>query len=80
VVTAAVYAKPYEQGATVRFQARRLGAAAWTTFGSGTIGSSGYAKATARLWSRGTWEVRIQRIGTTTQATGYSTVRRTTVS
>jgi hypothetical protein len=37
---------------------------------------SGYAKATARLYSRGTWEVHIQRVGTATQTTGYSTIRR----
>jgi len=75
-VTAAGYAKPYEKGATVRFQARRYGSTSWTTFGSGTVGTSGYAKATARLYSRGTWEVRMQRVGTTTQATGYSSIRR----
>jgi hypothetical protein len=75
-VTAAVYAKPYEKGATVRLQARKHGATTWTTYGSGTVGTSGYARATARLYSRGTWEVRIQRVGTTTQATGYSSTRR----
>ena len=78
-VTGSVYAKPYEKGATVRFQARRYGATTWSTFGSGTIGTSGYAKASARLYSRGTWEVRIQRVGTATQATGYSTTRRITI-
>ena len=62
-VTAAVYAKPYEKGATIRLQARKYGATTWATYGSGTVGTSGYAKATARLYSRGTWEVRIQRVG-----------------
>ena len=75
-VTAAVYAKPYEKGATIRFQARKYGATSWASFGSGTVGTSGYAKATARLYSRGTWEVRVQRVGTTAQATGYSSTRR----
>lgn len=75
-VTAAAYATPYEKGATVRFQARKLGSSSWSTVGSGTVGTTGYGKATARLYSRGTWEVRVQRVGTTTQATGYSSTRR----
>ncbi len=79
-VTAAVYAKPYQTGALVTFQARKLGATTWATFGSGSVGTSGYAKATGRLYSRGTWEVRVQRAGTTTQATGYSSTRRVTIS
>ena len=79
-MTAGVYAAPYENGATVRFQARKLGTSTWTTFGSGAVGTSGYAKASGRLPSKGTWEVRIQRVGTTTQATGYSTTRRVTVT
>jgi hypothetical protein len=80
VVTAGVYAKPYEKGAVVRFQARKLGTSTWTTFGSGAVRTNGYAKASARLLSKGTWEVRIQRAGTTTRATGYSTVRRLKVT
>jgi hypothetical protein len=80
VVTAGVYAKPHEKGALVRFQARKLGTATWKSFGSGAVGTSGYAKASARLPSKGTWEVRIQRAGTTAQATGYSTVRRIKVT
>jgi hypothetical protein len=79
-VTGSVYSRPYEKGATIRFQARKYGATAWTTFGTGTVGTSGYAKASGRLYARGTWEVRIQRVGTTTQATGYSTIRRIKVS
>ncbi|MGO4598742.1 hypothetical protein [Terrabacter sp. 2RAF25] len=79
LVTGAVYAKPYERGATVRFQARRLGTSAWTTYGSGAVASSGYAKAAGRLWSKGTWEVRIQRVASATQAAGYSPVRRVTI-
>jgi hypothetical protein len=78
-LTAAVYAKPYEKGATVRFQARKYGSTSWTTFGSGTVATSGYAKASGRLYSRGTWEIRIQRVGTTTQAAGYSSIRRVKV-
>lgn len=73
-LTAAVYAKPYEKGAFVRLQARKVGASSWSTFGSGAVGTSGYAKATARLYSRGDWEVRVVRVGTTRQATGYSSV------
>ena len=79
-VAAAVYAKPYQGGALVKLQARKLGATSWTTFGAGAVGTSGYAKASARLYSRGTWEVRVQRVGTTTQATGYSSTRRLTIS
>lgn len=79
-VTGSVYAKPYEKGATVRFQARKYGATTWTTFGSGIVGASGYAKASGRLYTRGTWEVRIQRVGTTAQATGYSTIRPIKIS
>jgi len=78
-VTGSVYTKPYEKGATIRFQARKYGATAWTSFGTGTVGTSGYAKASGRLYSRGTWEVRIQRVGTTIQATGYSSIRRAKV-
>ena len=79
-VTGSVYAKPYEKGATVRFQARKYGATTWTTFGSGTVAASGYAKASARLYTRGTWEVRIQRVGTTTQTAGYSSTRHIKIS
>ena len=70
-MTAAVYAKPYEKGATIRLQARKLGATTWKTYGSGTVTTtSGYTKASGRLYSRGTWEVRVLRVSTTTQATG----------
>lgn len=80
-VTAAVYAKPHEKGATIRLQARKLGATTWKTYGSGTVTTtSGYTKASGRLYSSGTWEVRVLRVATTTQATGYSTVRRIKVS
>lgn len=76
VLTAAVAAKPYEKGATVRFQARKLGTTTWINVGTGVVGTSGYTRATARLWPKGTWEVRIQRVASTTQAAGYSSVRR----
>jgi hypothetical protein len=78
VTYAAVYAKPYEKGASIRVQARRIGGA-WATVGSATVSSSGYVKAGFRLWSRATWEVRVVRLGTATHATAYSTVRRITV-
>lgn len=75
LVAGSVYAKPYEAGARVRFQARRLGTRTWRTFGYGTVGRSGYARASARLRTRGTWRVRIQRLGTTTQGTAYTVTR-----
>jgi len=80
LVTAAVYARPYEQGAVVRFQARKVGTWTWRTYATGGVASTSYAKTSARLWSKGTWEVRIQRVGTTLQATGYSTVRRISIT
>ena len=76
---ASVYAKPYEKGATLRVQARRL-AGTWATVGStATASTSGFAKVGFRLYSRGTWEVRVVRVGTATHAAGYSTTRRITV-
>lgn len=75
---AAVYAKPYEKGASVRVQARRIGGT-WVTVGSANVGTSGYAKAGFRLYSRGTWEVRVVRTATTGHSTGYSSTRRITV-
>jgi hypothetical protein len=79
VLTAAVYAKPYETGAAVRVQARTLGTTSWTTFTTAPVSSTGYAKATARLYTRGTWEVRVLRVATTQRANGYSTIRRVSV-
>lgn len=79
-VTAAVYAQPYEQGASVRVQVRRPGAMSWVTLGSGTVGTNGYAKAPARFSSRGIWEVRVQRVATSSQAAGYSSIRRISIS
>jgi len=79
-LTAAVSAKPYERGAIVRFQARKYGATAWITYGSGAVATNGYAKASGRLLGKGTWEVRVQRVGTTTQSVGYSSIRRIKLS
>ena len=79
VLTAAVYAKPYEKGATVRVQARALGTTSWTTFTPAAVSSTGYAKPTARLYTRGAWEVRVLRVATTQRATGYSPIRRVSV-
>lgn len=76
---AAVYAKPYEKGATVRVQARLLGKSTWNTLGSAAVSSTGYAKPGLRLYTRGTWEVRVVRVGTTLRSTGYSTVKRISV-
>lgn len=78
-VYAAVYAKPYESGAVARVQARRLGTSTWTTFASAAVTSTGYVRPSARLYTRGTWEVRVQRVATTRQAAGYSTVKRLSV-
>jgi hypothetical protein len=79
VLTAAVYAKPYEKGAAVRVQARALGTTSWTTFTSAPVSSTGYTKPTARLYTRGTWEVRVLRVATTQRANGYSPIRRVSV-
>lgn len=75
---ATVYAKPYEKGALVRMQARRIGGT-WATVGSASVSTSSYAKIGFRLYSRGTWEVRVVRLATTGHAAGYSSTRRITV-
>ena len=76
---ASVTARPYERGASVRIQARYLGASSWTTLGSAPVSSTGAARAGFRLYTRGTWEVRVVRVATTLRATGSSTVRRVAV-
>jgi len=75
---AAVYARPYDKGASVRVQARRVGGT-WVNVGSAYVSTSTYAKAGFRLYSRGTWEVRVVRLATTGHSTGYSSTRRITV-
>ncbi|MBD3783130.1 MAG: hypothetical protein IE926_09280 [Micrococcales bacterium] len=77
--SAVVITRPYERGATVRLQARRPGATSWVTFAPGAVASSGAARAPARIGTRGTWEIRVLRVGTVGQAVGYSTVRRVKV-
>ena len=74
-----VTARPYERGASVRVQARYLGGSSWITVGSASVSSTGAARAGFRLYTRGTWEVRVMRVATTLRATGYSTVRRIAV-
>jgi hypothetical protein len=75
---AAVYARPYEKSALVRVQTRRIGGT-WATLGSAYVSTSSYAKAGFRLYSRGTWEVRVVRPATTGHGAGYSSTRRITV-
>lgn len=79
LIYAKVYAKPYEKGAYVRVQARLKGTSPWRTYGTAYVSSTGYAKPAMRLYTRGTWEVRVVRVATTLRASGYSTVRRVTV-
>lgn len=79
LVYAKVYAKPYEKGAHVRIQARLKGTTTWRTYGTASVSSTGYAKPAVRLYTRGTWEVRVVRAATALRATGYSTARRVTV-
>lgn len=76
---ASVTARPYESGASVRVQARFLGASSWFTLGSATVSSTGAARPGFRLKTRGTWEVRVMRVATTQRAAGYSTSRRVAV-
>ncbi|MBR7741945.1 hypothetical protein KC207_01395 [Phycicoccus sp. BSK3Z-2] len=78
-VRATVVATPYESGARVRFQARKVGARTWRTLASGAVTSSGSASVRARFASRGTWEVRVERVATPRQVAGYSSVRRVVV-
>ena len=49
-----------------------------TADGSATVATNGYARAGFRLYSRGTWEVRVVRLATTGHTTGYSSTRRLT--
>lgn len=79
LVYAKVYAKPYEKGAYVRVQARLKGTSTWRTLGTASVSSTGYAKPAMRLYTRGTWEVRVFRVATTLRTTGYSTVRYVSV-
>ena len=76
---ASVVARPYEGGASVRVQARFSGGS-WLTLGSASMSSTGAARPGFRLYTRGTWEVRVMRVGTTLRASGYSSVRRVSVS
>lgn len=78
-VAASVRAGPVATGSRVRVQARRAGTDRWLSFTSVAVGRTGAARPTARLGSRGTWEVRVQRIGTTAVASGYSSVRHVAV-
>lgn len=76
---AAAYGKPYEKGAVLRVQARRVGGT-WVWVGSAkAVSTTGWAKPAFRLVSRGTWEVRVVRLATTQRAAGYSTARRVLV-
>ncbi|MGV8910240.1 MAG: hypothetical protein ACOH1Y_14760 [Propionicimonas sp.] len=75
---ASVVARPYEGGASVRVQARFSGGS-WRTVGSASMSSTGVARPGFRLYARGTWEVRVMRVGTTLRANGYSSVRRLSV-
>lgn len=79
LVYARVYAKPYEKGARVLVQARLQGTSTWRSLASATVSSSGYAQPATRLYTRGTWEVRVVRVATTARATGYSTLRRMSI-
>ena len=74
-----VYAKPYEKGSAVWVQARRPGGA-WVTAGSASVTSTGYAKAAFKVSGRGTWELRVVRLGTTLRATGYSSTAKISAS
>jgi len=75
VLYASVTARPYERGAAVLVQARFRGASTWFTLGSTTVSSTGAARPGFRLFSRGTWDVRVMRVATVQRAAGYSTAR-----
>ena len=75
---ASVVARPYESGASVRVQARLAGGS-WLTLGSAAMSSTGAARPGFRLYTRGTWEVRVMRVGTTLRAVGYTSVLRVSV-
>jgi hypothetical protein len=76
---ASVMARPYQRGALVRVQARHSGACSWRTLGSALVSSTGAARAGFRLYTRGTWQVRVVRVATMLRTSGYSTVRRVAV-
>ena len=79
-VTARVTAAPYEPGARIAVQVRRLGTTTWTTVATGNLGTTGGAAGTFKLTSRGTWQVRVGRYATTRIATGYTSIRTLTIS
>lgn len=79
-VTARVTAAPYESGARIAVQVRRLGTTTWTTVATGNLGTTGAAAGTFKLTSRGTWQVRVGRYATTRIATGYTSIRKLTIS
>ena len=76
---AAVTTRPFEAGATIRVQARFGATSSWMTVGSAAVSTTGTARGGFRLYTRGSWQVRVLRVGTTLRATGYSAARTVTV-